>query len=186
MQATVQASVGEETKASYGFTNLFTPKGATTEITIEKILTNLSGKPMGKDGFLFDLYCKETGITDTAESGTDGLAKLELSFTTEDIGKTYTYTLTERKGDNPYMTYSEVVYEIQVAVTQDTQTGELVLTVTRDGREVTGNAQFENILHPENPKTGEELFIRNWVVLMGISAVGLLAVLVLNKKLVKA
>jgi pilin isopeptide linkage protein len=141
---------------------------------------------MGKDGFLFDLYCNETGITDTAESGTDGLAKLALHFTAEDIGKTYTYTLTERKGDNPYMTYSEVVYEIQVAVTQDTQTGELVLTVTRDGREATGNAQFENILHPENPKTGEELFIRNWAVLMGISAVGLLAVLVLNKKLVKA
>ena len=182
LTAQVLVTVGEESKDSYGFTNLFTPMGATAEITVEKILDNRTNQAMGKDGFQFDLYCNETGITDTAESGTDGLAKLELVFSAADIGKTYTYKLSEREGDVANMEYSQVVYEIAVTVTQDQETGELVLTVTRDGAANTGNAQFVNILHEDVPKTGEEIFIGNWAVLMGVSAISLLAVLVLTKK----
>lgn len=188
LKATTQITVNNKAAESYGFTNLFTPENVVAKITVEKILVNNTDKKVGLNGFQFDLACAETGKLISAISGTDGLAEFELSFAAADVGKTYTYLLTEHKGNVEGMTYSDAVYEIKVAVTQDAQTGALELNVTRDGTAAAGNAKFTNTLNKvtspedENPKTGEEFFVGNWIAMMGISAICLLAVLVMGKR----
>ena len=185
LKATTVVTVNDEAAEGYGFTNIFTPNGADAVIVVEKVLDNKSDKQIGLDGFLFDLTCNETGETVTVTSGADGLAQIKLSFTAADIGKTYTYKLTEQKGDMPYMSYSEKVYNISIVVGQDSETGELTLTLTRDGEAVTENAKFVNVYAvPISPETGDNSHVELFVILMGISAVCILAVLVLNKKLI--
>lgn len=183
LTATTAVTVDNEAREEYGFLNIFTPDDVSTTIVVEKIVDNKTDEIIGRDGFLFDLYCNETRKTVTLTSGIDGLANFELTFTGEDVGKTYTYKLTEQKGDMPYMSYSKKVYNISITVGQDSQTGELTLTVTRDGEAITGNATFVNTYAiPFVPETGDNAHVELFGILMGISAVCLLAVLVLNKK----
>lgn len=168
------------------FANVFTPGDAETSITIEKVLDNKSDKDMGPGGFLFDLYCNETGKTITVTSDAEGLAQIDLTFTPADIGKTYTYKLTEQEGDMKYMIYSDVVYNISITVGQDEETGELTLAVTRDGKAMTENAKFVNVYAvPMSPETGDNSHVELFAIMMGVSAVCLLAVLVLNKKFLR-
>jgi len=186
--ATTQITADGKPAESYGFTNVYTPDGIKTTVTVEKILVNNTQNAMGLDGFTFDLNCVETGKLVSVVTGTDGLAKFDLSFTSADVGKTYTYRLSEQKGNVEGMVYSTVVYEIKVAVTQNATTGELELTVTRDGKVVDGNAIFTNILNKveppvdEPPKTGDEAALGRWILMMSFSAVAMLAVLVIGRK----
>lgn len=186
LKATTAITAGENPVDEYGFTNIFTPDNVKTLIGIEKILDNRTDVEMGPGGFLFDLYCNETGKTVTVTSDENGLAQIELTFTAEDVGKNYTYKLTEQKGDNKYMTYSQASYAISIAVNQDQTTGELSVTVTRNGETITENAKFVNIYQlPSIPETGDNANVELFTILMGISVVCLLAVLVLNKKFLR-
>lgn len=127
--------------------------------------------------------------TVNAESNEKGEAKFTLTFTGADIGKTFTYKLSEVDTEVADVTYDETVYEIKVTVGQNKTTGELVLTVTRDGKAVEKAAEFVNTYAPapekdpdESPKTMDDFRLGNWVLMMSVSAVCLLAVIVLGKK----
>ena len=186
--ATTQITADGKPAENCGFTNIYTPDGIQTTVTAEKLLVNNTQNAMGLDGFTFDLNCVETGKLVSVVTGTDGLAKFGLSFTSADVGKTYTYRLSEQKGNVEGMVYSTVVYEIKVAVTQNATTGELELAVTRDGKAIDGNAIFTNILNKveppvdEPPKTGDEAALGRWILMMSFSAVAMLAVLVIGRK----
>lgn len=185
LEATLQVKADGEPAEEYGFTNLFKADTVKTTITVEKELVNNSDQTMGLNGFRFDLTPVPSGTTVSRVSDENGIARFELEFTVADVGKTFTYALSEYKGSVEGMTYSNVVYQIQVEVTQNRQTGELVLHVTRDGEPITENAKFINTYTPpvdDNPKTGYETFVGGWFMLMSVSAISLLAVLVLAKK----
>jgi len=186
--ATTEITADGEPAQSYGFTNIFTPASVGTSITVKKILQNNTDKVMGLDGFAFNLYCVEANKTVSVVSGTDGLAKFDLQFTSADAGKTYTYRLYERKGSVAGMLYSNVVHEIKVVVGQNGETGELVLTVTKDGKAIAEQLTFTNVLNEVSdsgdvpPKTGDDTVIGGWLMAMCISAVAILAVLVIDRK----
>ena len=63
-----------------------------------------------------------------------------------------------------------------------------MLNVTRDDAAAAGNAKFTNTLNkvtpPEDeiPKTGDETFVGGWILMMSVSAISLLAVLVMGKR----
>ena len=175
------ATVDGEEVDEYGFTNIFTPAPIQVEITAEKQVDNKTTLTMGKDGFSFLLTDGTTQATKV--SGEDGLAKFQLEYSAADVGKTYTYKLSEVKGSIDGMTYDEKVYEITVTISQDNVTGELKATVSK-----TDNAVFTNIYapvipdDPEPPKTADHSDMIRWCGMLTVSAFCMMAVLVLGKK----
>jgi pilin isopeptide linkage protein len=195
LKATVKIEKDQNEVDSYGFTNIFTPDPVSVVITAQKKLTNHTQQTMGLDGFSFLLTDGTTPVTKI--SGTDGLAKFELTF---DAVGTYTYKLSEVKGTVADMVYDETVYDITVTVTQDAATGALTATVSK-----TDNAVFTNVYgEPEDPteptdpieptdpetptepeeppKTAEDFGLLRWTAMLTISAFSALAVLVIGKK----
>lgn len=178
---TAVATVDGKEVDEYGFTNIFTPDPVTVEITAQKQVDNKSTLPMGKDGFTFQLTDGENPVTKVSD--TDGLAKFQLTYTGKDVGKTYTYKLSEVKGSIDGMTYDEKVYEITVTISQDATTGELKATVSK-----TDNAVFTNVYapvipdDPEPPKTADDFGLARWATMLTFSAFCMMAVLVLGKK----
>ena len=171
------ATVDGQPAGEFGYTNIFTPAAVSVNITAEKKVTNHTAKVMGVDGFTFRLTDGQKEVT--AVSGTDGLAKFALEYTAADIGKTYTYKLSEVKGEIAEMTYDETVYEITVTVSQDATTGELKVAVSR-----TENAVFTNVYgtYEEPPKTGDSFRLTMWTAMLSVSALAMLAVLVIGKQ----
>ena len=173
------ATVNGENVKEYGFTNIFTPDDVTVTVDVQKILENKTAEAMGLDGFQFLLKGENTELTATSDAL--GAAQFQLTYTLADIGKTFTYSLSEVNTGVEHMTYDKTVYEIVVVVTQDNVTGALELTVTRNGEAVTDSAAFTNVYYVEPPKTADA-FNPAIAAMMGISAIGMLAVLILGKK----
>lgn len=77
----------------------------------------------------------------------DGKTQFVLSFDSADIGETYTFTLSEVKGDLKDMEYSEKEYEISIRVYLDVD-NKVVAEVLVDGEDYTDKdivAEFINI-----------------------------------------
>lgn len=159
------------------FTNIFTPKDTALTIQVEKELVNNTIEIMGVDGFKF-LLVGEDG-EQILTSNANGLAELTLNFTPEDLGKRFTYTLSEVAGDIQYMVYDDTVYTIAITVTQ-ADDGELELVIEREG---TGAFKFVNVYNgePDNPpKTGDVNL--GLPAALAISSCACLFVLILCKK----
>lgn len=54
----------------------------------------------------------------TAETDDTGKTKFQLSFNTEDVGKTATYTVSQKKGYTTGLKHDEMVHTIRVTVEQ--------------------------------------------------------------------
>ena len=184
LKATTVVTKGEETVTDYGFTNIYTPEDVETILSIQKILENKSEETMGLNGFIFQLLEAEAEEAFTATSDDEGKAEFTLSFSAADVGKTYIYKLSEKAGDVEDMTYDDTVYEIKVVVSQNAETGELVLTVTKDDEAIDGSMEFTNVYAPvseEPPKTADDFNMILWSTLC-LGAAVMLAVLVIGKK----
>ncbi len=169
-----------------GFSNVFTPKPDDLKlpIKVEKYVVNEGSKVMGPEGFQFVLENTETGKKATVKSDKNGLASFSLTYSEEDIGKTFSYKLYETKGDKAHVTYSTLVYSIQVKITLGAD-NKLVATVNMDGtavKEAVG--KFENIYDytPEVPKTGDETNLMPYILMMTISLGGILVLLKKERK----
>ena len=173
----------EAKTVSFTFTNTFTPEDIQAEVTVNKQLQNLCDKPMGLEGFQFQLEDAE-GKKTVQASDAEGIAKFQLTFGAEDAGKVFTYKLTEVDTQIKGMSYSAAEFEVKVAVTKDESTGKLSAAVTlTKGGEAQEKAVFVNIYNLEEPpKMGDETNLMGLGLCMGISGVSLLAVLVLGKK----
>ena len=173
-----------------GMSIVVSPEDVETVISIQKILDNKSGETMGLNGFIFQLLEAEAQEAVTATSDDEGKAEFRLSFSAADVGKTYIYKLSEKAGDVEGMTYDDTVYEIKVVVSQNAETGELLLTVTRDDEAIDGSAEFTNVYAPvsepeedpeEPPKTADGFNMALWSTLC-LGAAVMLAGLVVGKK----
>ncbi len=167
---TAKAAVDGHPADSYSFTNIFTPEAAKVDIDVQKLLQNKTEKEMSLAGFQFQLTGEGKSLS--AESNAEGIAKFSLSF--DKVG-TYTFQFTEVKGTVAGMTYDTSVQEVKVTVTQDSTTGELKASVE-------GQAVFTNIYADLPPKTADDFNLTGWMLMMSVSAVCLMAVIVLGKK----
>lgn len=76
---------------------------------------------------------QETGsITVKHKAGTFTFGK--IWFSTEDVGKTYTYTISELGGKNSKITYDKTIYKLKVEIVKDEETGKIECKTS-----VTGN-----------------------------------------------
>lgn len=87
-------------------------------------------KPITAGQFSFNLSGE--GIDQTVSCDANGSFRFAtLNYTGKDVGKTYTYTITEVKGDKDYITYDDKAYTLKVTVADDGQGG-LTITKTLD------------------------------------------------------
>lgn len=190
---TMTKIVGETADAAetIAFTNIYTPKPAdiTVDIDIIKTVVNKGSDEIGPEGFEFLLKAASDGADGTTvKSDENGNAKFTLTFTADDIGKTFYYTLTEVDGGKANVTYSTAEYAITITVTLDEETNTITATVTMNEEETAEPvAAFENVYDytpsvPDSPQTGDNTNMGMWIALMFISGGAALTLCVTDKK----
>ncbi len=173
------------------FNNIYTPKPTdiTVDIDIIKTVVNKGSNKIGPEDFEFLLKALADGVEGiTVKSNENGKAKFTLTFTENDIGKTFSYKLTEVNSGKANVTYSTAEYAITIVITLDEASNALVATVTMNEAETAEPvAKFENIYdytpsYPDNPQTGDNSTLGMWIALMFVSGGAALTLCVIDKK----
>lgn len=144
------------------------PLDTACSVRVTKVL---NGHDMAKDQFEFSIKAKDkdsaeklridenNGATFGSAAAADGevvtlLDSLNMTLTQSDIGKTYSYTFAETKGNAAGYTYDENQYKLEIT-THDAGDGTLtaivVLTNTKTGTEV-----FNKTVSAAEPALGEK------------------------------
>lgn len=91
-------------------------------------------------------------MTLTRGAGTFSFGR--IWFGSEDIGKTYVYTIRERAGQNACISYDDRVYSLTAEVVWDEETGSVrcITSLSAGGREAS-EIVFTNVFHNIPPET---------------------------------
>ncbi len=170
------------------FVNKYT---ATTsvDVNITKVVENIGSESITPEGFEFALVNDDTNKKQIAKSNKKGIAKFVLSFTENDVGKVFKYTLSEVDTGIENVKYSEAEYAIEIEVSLNSD-NKLVATVKQDDTAVKSvAAKFTNEYDytpptqtHKSPQTGDNSNLTLWLALFFISGMGILGTTVLGKK----
>ncbi len=157
---------------SVTFNNTFTPvfpapEDITVKIDIDKTVNNTSVSSIGPAGFEFVLENTVSGEKLSVKSDENGDAVFALPFTSADIGKIFTYKLSETNSGMAGITYDTKVYDISVSITLS-EDNRLIANIIMNGQ-TTDNpvAEFVNIYKlPDGPQTGDNNKIIFWFIMM--------------------
>lgn len=117
------AENGDLTAVNGGLSNaIFDNKTKEAELTLEAM--KYLDETASKTAFDFSLTLEKDGsVVETKKNDSKGKIEFsKLTFTNEDIGKTYVYKIREDKGLNTHIEYDETVYTVTVKVTRDETT----------------------------------------------------------------
>ncbi len=175
-----------KTTESVSFTNTFVPNpdDINLDVNIEKTVNNIGYEDIGPEGFKFLLKNSTDGSEMTVTSDENGKGSFTLTFTKDDVGKTFNYTLAELDEGMEGVTYDTTVYSIDITVGMDEEYN-LYTTCEIDGDEATAILlKFENTYEPYIPDTGDESNNLAWVLML-IASIVVLAKLAptLNKRI---
>lgn len=153
-------TVNNDAKGLISFTNISTSnfKEIQLDFNVFKTVVNTGTEQIGPENFEFLLKAMTEGKSDlTAKTDESGNAKFSLTFNAYDIGKTYTYELTEINDGKQNVTYSTAKYTITVEISLD-ENNQLVANLTNNGVSATTiNANFENIYsYTPSPSSPDE------------------------------
>ena len=134
------------------------------------------------EGFRFVLEEPLTGKKQEAVSDFQGKASFELPFTGVDAGTHFCYNVYELNDGAENVTYSEIIYEIQVDIAMNDE-NKPVAKVKLDGKDTTElTLKFENLYTiTVPPDTGDHGHVAVYAALMLLCAGGML-MLVRKKK----
>jgi len=189
---TASYTVNSDATGLIAFTNIYTPKpeDITVDFDIVKTVVNKGSEKIGPEGFEFLLNALADGVADvTVKADENGKAKFTLTFTEDDIGKTYTYKLTEVDGGKANVTYSNAEYTITVAIELN-ENNELEAHLTKNGENATEVvAEFENVYdytptpeYPDSPQTGDNTNLHLWFALLFVSGGGIFGTALYGRK----
>ena len=161
------------------------PDPITVLVGIDKIVHNVGDADHGLAGFEFVLKKSATSESFAVTSNDEGKASFELTFTKDDIGKSYTYKLSETNQGLEGMFYDSDVHVITVTVSLN-ENNELVAALTMDEQSVDAlKATFENTYDPDtpvSPPTGDNIDLAFWFIMMVLSASVFVALVVYDRK----
>lgn len=161
-------------------TNTFVPdedllKDLQVPIYAKKIVTSTGDETISPENFTFVLTNTDTGEELYALSAASGQVQFDLAFDGMDVG-VYNYTLHEQNNGREGITYSELVYNVQVEILTDP----LRAVVTVDGEDASRlMPTFENLYTQQIPDTGDHTPIVVCTAVMCLSA-ALMAALALG------
>ncbi len=153
-------------------------------VTVDKTVISTGEEAIGPEGFEFVLENTETKEQDKVETDKDGHAAFALRFGLADAGKTFTYTLSESRGDAAGVSYDDAVYAITVSVTRDGNVMTAEVAVNDTAVEVCEVA-FENIYDSTQtvtPPTGDTMNLPFWLAMMIVSGVASVVLVVLDRR----
>ena len=162
------------------------PEPVEVQIRVDKTVENTGTKKINAKGFAFLL--QKDGTHDKWEVKSDGAgqASFKLAFTKKDIGKTYTYRLSETNTGKKGVTYDKKVYEITVTVSYNEQNNTIVTAVKVDGKQTAKPAvAFKNIYYippSDIPQTGDPNNVGFWAIMMAVSGTAFLALLIYDRR----
>ncbi len=152
------------------------PEDIAVKIDVDKTVKNTGSSSIGPAGFEFVL---ENTVSDgklTLKTDENGDAAFYLPFTAADVGKMFTYKLSEINNGMPGVTYDTKVYDISIAITLGAD-NKLVASITMNGEKVDkAIASFENIYHTELPAPDDisvEITANKTVKNTGMAKIGL-------------
>lgn len=161
------------------------PEDIAVTVTVNKTVNNTGDSTIGPGGFWFVLEDNVTGLDVTKESNEAGKAVFTLPFTVADIGKTYTYKLSEIDEGMPGVTYDTTVYDISVSVALS-EDNELVAFVTINGETAESlTVDFVNTYYidPFEPiPTGDDMDITFWFLMMIVSGSACIFLVAMDRK----
>lgn len=157
------------------FVNVYTPDpdALSLDFQVNTTVTSIGTDVIGPEEFIFQLENMTVGGITTAVTDAGGFAQFILVYTEDDIGKVYTYKLTEVNDGREHVTYSDKAYNITVAITLS-DSNELVATITNNGAQVDQVvAEFENIYDytPDSDSTGDPGLLL-WTTMLAVSGCG--------------
>ena len=121
------------------------------KIASQKTVKNTGDYEIGPEGFTFILTNTDTQETKQLLSNDAGITLFGLTYTKEDIGKTFNYTIQERNDNKVNVTYSDKVYNIQVKIILNNE-DKLQAKIKVDGEDKDSvKVDFENIYHKVDP-----------------------------------
>lgn len=169
--------------AEVEFINVYTPADVQLDLDILKVMKTLSGEAKSPEGYSFKIADETGKELAVVTSDATGNASYSACYTAADVGKTYTYVVTEINTKVTGVTYSTAKYTVVVAISQN-DAGELVKTITLDGKAVTDvELTFVNTYEEaETPETGDSFNIVLCVGMMVASTVGMATMVYLKKK----
>ena len=173
-------TVNGTNQGAIAFTNVYTePADVAGKIFIQKNVVNKTEPGIGLKDFTFVL----SDGTNTVEAKSDekGKAGFQITFTAADIGKTYEYKVSEKKGNTAGMTYDNTVYTVTVKVSLN-EDGTLGLTIN-DSITDSVTLNFTNTYEkPGTPVTGDNFPIMLLGIMMLLSAAGIAMVLLTKRR----
>ncbi len=149
-------NVNDEMEISHerlNFTNVF-KADVSVDIIADKTVVNKGTEEITPEGFKFILQNTDTNETVTALSDADGKVKFVLDYDEADIGKTYTYKLSEVNDGRENVEYSTEEYVFTVTVGYDS--GVITAVLSQDNSAVDKiTAEFVNEYDYTPPQTTE-------------------------------
>lgn len=164
------------------------PEGLNNEtaVKVDIVKTVINTVPedvegIGPDGFTFVLENMADGAKQQAVSDFQGKASFEIPYTGVDAGTHFCYNVYELNDGAENVTYSEIVYEIQVDIEMNDE-NKPVAKVKLDGKDTTScTLKFENLYTiAEPPDTGDSSHVAVYAAVMVLCAAGML--LMVRKK----
>ncbi|MBP3428118.1 MAG: LPXTG cell wall anchor domain-containing protein [Clostridia bacterium] len=150
------------------------PEPTSVQINVQKTVVCKGPEKIGPAGFSFLLKETKSGRAYTMISDEKGRAFLRLPFTEADIGKTYTYELSEINDSRGGVTYDGRTYAIAItlAVCPDNR---MTAQLTLNGEAAAEiNAAFENRFAPAKlPTTGDSSSLTLYALMLLLSGAGL-------------
>ena len=141
LAATPTYKKGETAADSMVFANTYTAEGEIV-LTATKAL---EGRTLADGQFKFELKDIDGKVLQTKTNTAGGTVTFDkITYTTEDAGQKFKYTISEVVENEAGYTYDETVYEVIISVTDD---GNGSLTATADYTK--GNAEFKNTYKAE-------------------------------------
>lgn len=158
------------------------PEPVMVQISIKKTVDNTGTKKIGPKDFAFQLAQAGTHNKWEVKSDVNGDATIKLEFTKADIGKTYTYRLSETNTNRKGVTYDTAVYDIAVSVGWNEKDNTLLVTSKLNGTETKNpTATFRNtydIPPADIPKTGDPSNVQFWLIMIAVSGTTFVALLI--------
>lgn len=131
---------------------------ASGEAVIDGIAVILGNGSLTEGQFTAELKDEEGKVLQTKANDSNGIITFDaISYTEEDIGNEFVYTISEVNSGESGIAYDDTVYTITVKV-EDSETGDGTLKITRAGEAVTFTNEFvmpETETESESPETSE-------------------------------
>ncbi len=161
------------------------PENITVEIDVKKTINKTGDLTISPEGFEFVLENIDSKEKLALKTDKNGNGKFSILFTAADIGKEYTYKLSETDDGMPGVTYDNRVYDISIVIALS-EDNKLIANTLMNGEAIEKPiAEFMNSYHSEiivSPQTGDNSNVTFWFIMMILSGSACIFLIIIENK----